>query len=171
MAESKVTIFIWPRSWHRMVACSCQAAFRNLVLHSTRVWLKCSWIVVITHCRITEEHASSTVENEHHADVRPHCRKFVELQKAIQSEYSHVYLELGELLCYAAGLLKILCAPSCCQMQEWHRCYCKRDLACWLNSPPSAPLECLYSGSNSVCKISRNFTPTSISAGTKPNMM
>jgi len=30
---------------------------------------------VNTHRRITEEHGGSTVENEYHAGVRPHCRK------------------------------------------------------------------------------------------------
>jgi len=35
----------------------------NLVSHSTRVWLKCSWIVINIHCRITEGHGGSTVEN------------------------------------------------------------------------------------------------------------
>jgi len=35
----------------------------NLVSHSTRVWLVCSWIVINIHRRITEEHGRSTVEN------------------------------------------------------------------------------------------------------------
>ena len=56
-----------------------------------------------------------------------------------------------------------------CQMRQWHRCYCQRDLACRLNSPPSCAPECLHADSNSACKITRYLTPTSISAGIKPN--
>jgi len=33
MARKQVTIFHWPRSRHRMVACSCQDAFEKLVSH------------------------------------------------------------------------------------------------------------------------------------------
>jgi len=80
--ESKITIFLWPRSRHCMVACSCQSAIKTLVSHSTRVWLKCSWIIINIRCLIPEEHGGNTVENEGHAGVRPHCGKLVESQKA-----------------------------------------------------------------------------------------
>ena len=74
-SESKVTIYFWPWGRLRMATCSCQAAFKNLVSHSTRVWLKCSWIILNIHRRIPEEHGGSTVESLYHIGVRPHCRK------------------------------------------------------------------------------------------------
>jgi len=43
--------------------CSCQAEFKNWASHSTSVWVRCSWIVINMHCRITKEHGRSTLEN------------------------------------------------------------------------------------------------------------
>jgi len=112
------------------------------------VWLKCSWIIINMHYRITEEHGGSrpTVENYYHAGVQPHCRKLVQLQKAIvhgavQRVCIHVYLELGESLWDAAGYLKFYAHHSCLKCENGTRCYCYRDLACRLNSPPSCTLE------------------------------
>jgi len=55
------------RSQPRMVACSCQAAFKNLVSHSTRACRKCSWIkeqggsIKWSWCRCTAHIAESSM--------------------------------------------------------------------------------------------------------------
>ena len=56
MARKQSYISLFVREVDIVVPCSCQAAFKNLVSHSTRVWLKCSRIVINIQCRITEEH-------------------------------------------------------------------------------------------------------------------
>ena len=70
MARKQNYSFFWPRSRRRMAVCSCQAAFTNLFSHSTILWLKCSWIFITIHCRITEKYGGSTVENSYHTGVQ-----------------------------------------------------------------------------------------------------
>ena len=65
----------------RMVNCGCQAAFKNIVSHSTRVWCKCSWIVIKRHRWSTEEHGSRRKSLS--------CRCMAMLQKAHHIIKSH----------------------------------------------------------------------------------
>ena len=154
----KQSYYLWPRSRHRMVACSCQAAFKNLVSHSKRVWLRCSRIVINIYCRITEEHGGKTVENLYHAGVRQHCRKLMELQKAIP--VSHAAWSCAKCMhSCLSGIRRVALPfsripwnymwPCRSQMREQHRCYCKMDngrgKAYRLNSPLVAPLDvCMH---------------------------
>jgi len=99
--------------------------------HTTRVWLKCSWIIINIHCGITEEHGWSTVANQYHAGVRPHCRKLVEWRKVIAVSHAawscakcmHSCLSgLGRAALRCSRLPSTLCAPCCSEMRERHRC-------------------------------------------------
>jgi len=132
------------------------------------------------HRHITEEHDERTVENYYHAGVRPHCRKFVELQKA--KAVSHAAWSCAK--CMRSCPSGISTAALRCSRLPWnYMCTmlfsnsrtAQMLLLEWLGMPteqhPSRVHECVYAGSNLACKISRNITPTSISAGTKPNNM
>jgi len=126
--EIKVTIFFWPRSWHRVVAHSCQTAFTNLFSHSTRVWLKCSWIVINMHCRITEEHGRSSLLQKISImqvwATLQKARRFTESRTGITRCVELVYAFI--FICNLVSLsvnLEILFAPCCFQMRERHRCY------------------------------------------------
>jgi len=126
--ESKVTILFWPRNRHRVVACSCQAALKKLVAHSIRVWLKCSWIVIKIHCRITEEQGGRTVK------TFVSCRCAATLQKSRRITESDngisPCVELCKVYAYTclSGISRaaLQCSrlPWNSQMGQRHRYYC-----------------------------------------------
>jgi len=129
------------------------------------------------HCRNTEEHAGSTSIVQvygHIAENSSNYRKAIAVSHATWSCATRIHSCLFGIRRAAQGcsrLPQILCAPCCSQMQERHRSYCQKDLACRLKKPPSFAPECLHAGSNSACKISQNLNTTSISSGTRPNNM
>jgi len=149
--ESKVTIFLWLRIRHRMVACTCQAEFKNLVSHSTSV----AQVQLNRH-----NYASS-----HHRRKRPeYCRKLASygcsatLQKVREITKSHSGIPRCVELCMPSCLSGIRRAAlrcsrlpwnSTCTMLFWNARMAQMLLTCQLNSPPSCGPERLYAGSNS----------------------
>jgi len=57
--EVKVTVFLWPRSRHRMVTCTCQAAYKTWSEHENTSVAQVQLIVITMHRRITEEQGGS----------------------------------------------------------------------------------------------------------------
>jgi len=74
MTRKQSCYFLWPKSRHRMVACSYQAAFSNLVSHSTWVWLQFNH-----HKYISSHHRKTRLE---HCIKLVSCRCTATLQKA-----------------------------------------------------------------------------------------
>ena len=66
------------RSRHHVVACSCQATFKNSFSHSTRACRKCSWIIINVQYMIVSQKNKAGEEYGHHAGAWPHRRKLIE---------------------------------------------------------------------------------------------